>query len=580
MTTSKAEDLSNGRNRNPLHQFVPITAWLPAYQRGWLRPDLIAGLAVWAMTIPQALAYSSIAGVPAQYGLYTVPLAMIAYAIFGTSRTLSMGPESALAIMSAAAIGAIAVQGSEEYLTLTIALAFVIGVLFIIFGLLRMGWVANFMANPVLKGFLAGIALVVIAGEASKLIGVSGTDGNFFQDVWGIIVQLPQANLVTTVVGLSSLVLLIVFKRFAPKLPGAFIVVILAIIASSIFDLVAAGVAIVGEVESGIFPLGLPDVTLQALLRLVPGALGIVLVGYAQSYGMAKEAVETTGEELDPNQELVAYGVSNAASGFSSGFVTGGSLSRTSLTLASGGRTQVPALLNAGLVILTLLFLMPFFQNLPSATLAAVVIIAISALIVPSYFRRLYRVGRAEFWYALITLLGVLLFGIMEGVLLGVALSLFVLIRRVTRPGTAIIGRMPDKESYRDIELYPEAETVPGLLIYRFDSALIFSNADFFEKEIRRHIAEQIAATGVPVQKVLVNAETMNDIDTTGTDLLTDLYESLEKDDIELAFAKVKDPVREVMRVSGAEEAVGADNFYPSVSAGVRAFLQRNEDRS
>ncbi len=580
MSSTKAENLSSGGKQNLLHQYVPITAWLPAYQRGWLRTDLIAGLAVWAMTIPQALAYAGIAGVPAQYALYTVPLAMIAYAIFGTSRTLSVGPESALAIMSAATVGALATQGSEEYLTLTIALAFIIGILFVIFGLLRLGWVANFMANPVLKGFLAGIALVVIAGEASKLFGVSGTDGNFFQDVWAIIIQLPQASPATTVVGVTSLVLLFAFKRFTPKLPGAFIVVILAILASSIFDLYAAGVAIVGQVEAGIFPLGLPDVTLEVIIRLVPGALGIVLVGYAQSYGMAKEAAETTGEELDPNQEMVAYGMSNAASSFSSGFVTGGSLSRTSLTLGNGGRTQVPALLNAGLVILTLLFLMPFFENLPSATLAAIVIMAMSALLVPSYFRRLYRLSRSEFWYSLITLLGVLLFGIMQGVLLGVAVSLLVLIRRVTRPGTAIIGRMPDKESFRDVELYPEAETVPGLLIYRFDSALIFTNADFFEKEIRRHISEQNAATGVPVQRVLINAETMNDIDTTGTDQLTDLYESLEKDGIDLAFAKVKDPVRDRMRLSGAEEVIGADNFYASVSEGVRAYLQEQKDKS
>jgi high affinity sulfate transporter 1 len=575
-----AESLSTKGKPSFLHKYVPITAWLPAYQSGWLRADLIAGLAVWAMTIPQALAYAGIAGVPAQYALYTVPLAMIAYAIFGTSRTLSMGPESALAIMSAATVGALATQGSEEYLTLTIALAFVIGILFIIFGVFRMGWLANFMANPVLKGLLAGIALVVIAGESSKIFGVSGTDGNFFQDVWAIIIQLPQASLATTVVGLSSLVLLYGFKRFTPKLPGAFIVVILAILASSLLDLYEAGVAIVGQVEAGIFPLGLPDLTLKVIIGLVPGALGIVLVGYAQSYGMAKEAADTTGEKLDNNQELVAYGLSNVASSFSSGFVTGGSLSRTSLTLGNGGRTQVPALLNAGLVILTLLFLMPFFENLPSATLAAIVIIAISALIVPSFFRRLYTVSRAEFWYSIITVLGVLFFGIMEGVLLGVAVSLVVLIRRVTRPGTAIIGRMPDQESYRNIEFYPEVETVPGLLIYRFDNALIFTNAEFFEKDIRRHIDEQTAGTGIPVQKVLINAETINDIDTTGTDYLIDLVESLEKDSIDLALAKVRDPLRDRMRLSGAEEAVGADNFYSSVSEGVRAYLQEQKDKS
>jgi high affinity sulfate transporter 1 len=574
MSVQSADYSSGKEDKSFLQRYVPITHWLPNYNRAWLRPDLIAGIAVWAMTIPQALAYAGIAGVPLENALYTVPLAMLAYAILGTSRTLSMGPESALAIMSAATVGVYAAQGTEEYLTLTIALAFVIGILFVIFGLFRMGWVANFMANPVLKGLLGGIALVVIAGEASKLIGVSGTDGNFFQDAWAIIIQLPQAHLVTTVVGVSSLVLLYIFKRFTPRLPGPFIVVLLAILVSSLFALYEVGVAIVGQVEAGIFPLGFPDVTMEVLIKLVPGALGIVLVGYAQSYGMAKEAAETTGEELVPNQELVAYGVSNVASSFSSGFVTGGSLSRTSLTLGNGGRTQVPALLNAGLVILTLLFLMPLFANLPSATLSAIVIMAMTGLLAPSYFKRLYRVGRSEFWYATITLLGVLLFGIMEGVLMGVAVSLLVLIHHVTRPGTAIIGRMPDKDSYRDIELYPEVETVPGLLIYRFDSALIFTNADFFEKDVRRHINEQNAATGLPVHRVLINAETMNDIDTTGTDQLINLLERLEKNGIDLAFAKVKDPVREMMRLSGAEEAIGTDKFYASVSDGVRAFIR------
>jgi high affinity sulfate transporter 1 len=580
MSSADITTPSNTGQKSLLNQYVPITAWLPTYQLGWLRTDLIAGLAVWAMTIPQALAYAGIAGVPAEYALYTVPLAMIAYAIFGTSRTLSMGPESALAIMSAATVGAIATQGSEEYLTLTIALAFVIGILFIIFGLLRMGWVANFMANPVLKGLLAGIALVVIAGESAKIFGVSGTDGNFFQDVWAVIIQLPQANPATTVVGLSSLALLFLFKRYTPKLPGAFIVVILAIIASSLFDLYEAGVAIVGEVEAGIFPLGFPQITLQVIIGLVPGALGIVLVGYAQSYGMAKEAAETTDEELDNNQELVAYGLSNVASSFSSGFVTGGSLSRTSLILGNGGRTQVPALLNAGLVILTLLFLMPFFENLPSAALAAIVIIAISALFVPSHFRRLYTINSSEFWYSLITLLGVLFLGIMEGVLLCVAVSLLVLIHRVTRPGTAIIGRMPDRASYRNIEFYPEVETVPGLLIYRFDSALVFTNAEFFEKDIRRHIAEQVAASGEPVQRVLINAESINDIDTTGTDYLIDLHDTLEKDGIDLAIAKVKDPVRDRIQLSGAEETIGVDNFYKSVNEGVMAYLQEQKEKS
>jgi high affinity sulfate transporter 1 len=570
MTSTEAKEKSTGRNRNFLHQYVPITDWLPRYQRTWLRTDLIAGLAVWALTIPQAMAYAGIAGVPAVYALYTVPLAMIAYTIFGSSRTLSMGPESALAILSAAIVGTFAAQGSDNYLALTFALALTVGVLFIVFGLLRLGWVANFLANPVLKGFIQGLALVIIVSQLPTLFGVEGGAGNFFQQLWVTITQLPEANLMTTIIGLSSLALLFAFKRFAPRLPAALIAVILAIMATTILDLTDYGVVVVGTVDAGLPPLGLPNVTLGELAMLIPGALAIVMVGYAQSYGMAKTAAETTGEELDPNQELIAYGISNVTSGFSSGFVVGGSLSRTSTTIGTGGRTQLASLVNAGLVILTLLFLLPLFQNLPMATLAAVVIQAMTGLLIPGYFRRLYRISRSEFWYSLVTFLGELFLGILPGVLLGVIISLLALIRRGTRPGTAIIGRMPDKKTYRDITFYPDAETVPGLLIYRFDSALFFSNAEYFTSEIRRNVA----VAKIQVQQVLINAETINDLDTTGTDQLIKLHEGLEKKGIGLSFAKVRDPVREMMRLSGAEEVIGPNNFYASVSDGVRAFIQ------
>ena len=576
MTFQKKGNQSHEKSQNLLHRFLPITVWLPAYERTQLRPDLIAGVAVWVYTIPQAMAYAGIAGVPAVYGLYAIPLAMIAYAIFGTSRTLSVGPESALAIISAATVGALATQGSDEYLALTFALAMIVGALFIIFGLLRLGWIANFLANPVLKGFMQGLALIVLVGQLPKIFGVEGGSGNFFQELLAVIVQLPQANPMTTVIGLSSLVLLFAFKRFAPRAPGALITVFLAILVTTIFDLYDYGVEVVGVVETTLPPLGFPDVTLENLAALVPGALAIILVCYAKSLGMAKTAAETTRERLDTNQEMVALGISNAASGFSSGFVVGGSMSRTSLGLSSGGRTQLVSLVNAALVILTLLFLMPLFQNLPQATLGAIVIQAMTGLVDLKYFRRMYRISRPEFWYSLAAFLGELILGTLPGLLLGVILSLLALIRQVTRPGTAIIGRMPDKETYRDITRYPQVETVPGLLIFRFDSPLIFSNADYFTREIKRYID----ASDTTIHEILVNAETMNNIDTTGADLLIKLHEVMKKDGIKLAFAEVKDPVREMMRLSGAEEAIGTDNFYSSVSAGVRAFLQRNEDRS
>ncbi len=574
MASSKAESLSTGREQGLVHRFVPIAAWLPDYQRAWLLTDLMAGLAVWAMTIPQAMAYASIAGVPAVYGLYTVPLAMIVYVIFGTSRTLSMGPESALAILSAATVGALVAQGSEEYLAYTFALALIVGVLFVIFGLLRLGWVANFMANPVLKGFLQGLALVIIVGQVPTLFGMPAGSGNFFQQLGALIIQLPQANPATTIIGLASLALLLALKRFVPKAPGALITVVLAILATIAFGLTAYGVAVVGTVEAGLPPLGFPDVSLQDLALLVPGALAIVLVGYAQSYGMAKTAAETTGGDVDSNQEMIAYGLANAVSGLSSGFVAGGSLSRTSTILGAGGRTQVSSLVNAGLTILTLVLLVPLFQNLPSATLSAIVIVAMSGLIIPGYFRRLYGFSRAEFGYSVAAFLGELILGILPGVLVGVVLSVLVIIRRVTRPGTAVIGRMPDEESYRNVTLYPEAQTVPGLLIFRFDSALFFSNAEFFEKEV----LQDVAAAKDPVQRVLVDGEALNDIDTTGVEQLVKLHSDLERDGIELTFAEVRDPVRDMLRRTGAEADIGTDNFYGSVDEGVRAYLRREND--
>jgi len=573
MSTSKTEDPSDGRVRNLLHKFVPITVWLPKYKRAQLGPDLLAGLAVWSLTVPQAMAYSSIAGVPAVYGLFSVPLAVVAYAIFGSSRTLSIGPGTGVAMISAATVGALAVQGSDDFLALTFAMAMIVGVLYILFGLLRLGWVADFLANPVLKGFMQGLALVVLVGQLPKIFGVAGGEGNFFQELWAIVIELPQANLVTTFIGLLCMALLFAFQRFAPRAPGALITVILAILITTLFDLANKyGVSVVGVVETTLPPLGLPHVALADLAALVPGALAIIMVGYAKSLGMAKTAAETTGEKIDPNQELIAMGMSNASSGFSSGYVVVGSMSRTSLVFGSGGRSQVALLVNAALIILTLLFLMPFFQNLPNATLGAIVVHAMINLLNPSYFRRLYRISRPEFWYAMAAFWGQLLFGTLPGVFMGVGLSLLALIRQVTRPGTAIIGRMPDKETYRDVTLYPQAETVPGLLIFRFDSPLIFSNATCFTNEINRYI--QAAET--TVQRVLVNAETMNNMDTTGTDQLIKLHKELGKDGIQLAFAKVKDPVREMMRLSGAEEAIGADNFYASVSDGVRAYIKES----
>jgi high affinity sulfate transporter 1 len=551
----------------------------------------MAGLAVWAMTVPQALAYAGIAGVPPVYGLYAVPLAMVAYAVFGTSRTLCVGPESAIAIISAVTVGALAVGNPNEFLVLTSLLTLVVGVLFLIFGLLRLGWAANFLSQPVLQGFTQGIALIVIIGQIPKLFGTEAPIAQllenthnlphliglevdytgFFLQAWAVLATLGEANLSTTVVGLGALALLFAFRRFWPLAPSALIAVFLSVLAVSFLGLAERGVSVIGEVETGMVSLAMPAVAVDKLAALLPGAFAIVLLGYSVSLSVAAVGAQATGEEINPNQELVGIGVANLGAALSSGFVVCGSLSRGVVIRRAGGQTQIVSLINAGLVLLTLLFVLPLFFKLPNATLAAIVIQAMFGLVNLAYLRQLFRIDRGEFAYAMAALFGVLVLGILQGVALGVVLSLAVLIRRVSRPATAVLGRLPETEAYRDINAQPEAETFPGLLIFRFDAPIIFANAAYFAEQVRRLVVE--AAT--PVQEVLVPAKQINQLDSTGANQLERLRSELEAKGISLSFTEVKSALRGPMRRTGLEEKIGTDHFYESIQDGVQAFLQR-----
>ncbi len=556
-----------------MQKFLPIAAWLPKYPRSELRSDLIAGLAIWALTVPQALAYAGIAGIPAVAGLYGVPLAMIAYAFLGTSRTLSVGPDSATALLSATTISTLAAANTSEYATLTAVLAMLVGGFFLLFGLLRLGWVANFLATPVLKGFTQGLAVIIILGQIPKLLGIEGGKGYFFRQLWAILTRLPQSHPMTVIVGLLSLLLLFSLPRIASKAPASLVTVIVAIVAASLLSLESLGVNVVGTIQTGLPPLTLPMISLEQLQMLIPGALAIALVGYAESVGVAKTSAETTGEEINPNQELGALGAANLGAGFSSGFVSMGSLSRGSVILAAGGRSQVVSLVNAVLVILTLLVLMPLFRNLPQATLGALVIAAMVQSLKPQYVQQLRRIRVEEFRLFSIAFLGELFLGVFPGIALGVILSLLQVIRRGSYPGTAVLGKKPGKEVYLDRTLHPEVETIPGLLIYRFDAALAFANAPHFVAQLRQYSAE----SDTPVQQVLISAETMNDIDTTGIEQLLKLHQELNRQGITLTFARVHSRVRGMLRRSGAEAAIGAENFYDAISDGVTAFSHKEE---
>jgi high affinity sulfate transporter 1 len=484
-------------------------------------------------------------------------------------------------------------QDPAEFLALTSLLALIVGGLFLVFGLLRLGWAANFLSQPVLQGFTQGIALIVIIGQIPTLLGTGeavaariadlrnvpqlvGLDidyAGFFLQAWAVLATIGKSNPATTGVGLASLVLLFAFKRLRPQAPSALIAVILAVLAVSLLGLTERGVSVIGEVETGMVGLSMPAVSLEKVVALMPGALAIVLLGYSVSLSVAAVGAQATGEEIDPNQELMGLGVANLGAAISSGFVVCGSLSRGVVIRRAGGRTQVVSLINAGLVVLTLLLALPLFFKLPQATLAAIVITALSGLLDFAYFRRLLRINRGEFAYAMAALFGVLVLGILEGVALGVVLSLAVLIRGVSRPAAAVLGRLPGTDSYRDITIHPEAETLPGMLIYRFDAPIIFPNAGYFAAEVRRLIAE----AAIPVREVLVAAQQINQLDSTGADQLAKLAAELQKNEIAFSFAELKSGLREVMRRTGLEEQIGSDHCFESIGGGVQAFLEQQQ---
>ena len=549
-------------------RLVPLLDWLPHYRIGWLRNDLVAGVTVWAVMVPTALAYTGIVGVNPVVGLYTVPLALVAYAVFGTSRSLVVGPDSATALLSAHTVGLLVAQNSPDYHALTSALALLVGILFLAFGILRMGWVANFIAQPVMKGFIQGLALVTMMTQLPRMFGVKGAGGDFFQRLWALFLEVPNTHLLTLAMALSSLLVLLTLAHLLPRFPAALATVAGAIATVTLFNLHHRGVAIVGAIATGFPALSLPRLPPSHLSTLIQGALAIVLLNYSESLGAAKAAALAAGGEIDSNKELVGLGMANLGSSLSSGFVVAGSLSQSAVSMSAGGKTQMAGLFHAAFMALTLLFLMPLFKNMPEAVLGAIVVGAMIRMLDFTYFRRLGAVSTLELSFALSAFLGVLVLGVLPGVALGVVLSLVVLIYQASHPSTAVLGKMPGQDVYRNILRRPEARTIPGLLIFRLDGDLFFANATHCAEQVKRAVSEATK----PVQEVLMDWETVNFVDTTAADMLVRLRAELAGEGITLRLARVRDSVREMLGPMGVEEAIGADHIYDSITRGVQAF--------
>ena len=548
-----------------MRPLLPVLNWLPAYQHAWLVPDVLAGLAVWAVMVPEGMAYSGIVGVPPIMGLYTIVPPLLVYALFGTSRLLVVGPDTATGLISALTVGAIATQGTIEFNALTTTLAVLIGAFFLLFGALRMGWVAAFIPTPVMRGFIEGLVCVTIIGQVPHLLGFDGRTGNFFAKLWFVLQHLSDAPLIPVLTGLLSLAGMILLRHLVPRVPAALLVMTVATLLVSLFGGgERVGISVVGHLPSGLPHLQWPDFDLAVLEGLVPGALAIVMVGYAEALGAAKAAAMQSGGNIDPNQELIAHGPANIMSGLFGGFLVVGSLSKTSVAMVAGARTQLANVVAAVSCFLTLVLLTPLFRDMPHPALAAIVIAAMLHLSKPEYLRDLLRRSQWEFALAAIVVLGELTLSVLQGIALGVMLALLMLIYRTTHPQGAVLGQLRGTEAYRDVRLHPDAITFPGLLIWRPGGDLFFASIGHFQDGLMG------ALIGHPAKRVLLDVESVNLIDTTACDVLLTAIKELQDQGITVAFARVRDEVRERLRDAGIEAMVGGNNFHERVTDGVR----------
>jgi high affinity sulfate transporter 1 len=569
-----------------------IRRWLPGletlrtYQRSWLPRDLMAGIVLTALLVPAGMGYAEASGLPAIYGLYATIIPLVVYALVGPSRILVLGPDSSLAPLIAAAVLPLAAGSEAEAVALAGILAIFSGLLCVLAGLARFGFIADLLSKPVRFGYMNGIALTVLLSQLPKLFGFSIDAEGVIPEARALVrgVVDGETNGAALIIGVACLVVIFAFKRWRPKIPGVLVAVVGATVAVGVFGLVQRyDLSVVGPLPKGLPSFEIPSVSADHLGALVAGAIGIALVSFADTSVLSRTFAIRGGYRVDPNQELVALGAANVAAGFFQGFSVSSSSSRTPVAEAAGAKTQVTGLVGALAIALMLLFFPNLVQNLPDSALAAVVISAAIGLIEAKGVRKLYRVRKTEFALSIACFLGVAVLGVIEGIFIAVALALLDFIRRAWRPYDAVLGRVDDLKGYHDVTRYPDARRIPGLVLFRWDAPLFFANAEVFADRLR----QAIASSPTPVRWVVVAAEPVTDLDTTAADVLRELDEELAGEGVDLRFAEMKDPVKDRLRRYALYERFGDDHFYPTIGAAVSAYLETTgiewtdwEDRS
>ena len=549
----------------------PAVTLVRTYDRAWLRFDALAAVTVWALLVPQALAYAQLAQVDAVVGLYAAMGAAIGYFLLGGVRSMNVGPEATVALLTASVVAPMAAGDTTRYLALVGGLALMTGVWMLLAGLVGLGFVTRFLSRPLLLGYVAGSAIVMIVSQLDSLIGIKlVAQDDTLAELTETIRRLGETDVTTLLVGLGVIAVVLLVRRIDRRLPAYLIAVLAAIAASVILDLAAKGVAVVGTIQSGLPAVGLPAVGLADLASLAGPAIGIALLVYADSGVTGQVLGRRGGYKVEGNQEFIGLGAANIGAALTGGFPVNGSQSRSFTAADVGARSQ---LMNVGvlaLVILTLLFLTPLFAPLPKSALAGVIIVVAFGLLEPVAFRDLARVDRRELGLALITAAIVVAVGMIAGVLVTIVLSLFLAAIRAAQPRRTFLVRVPGTDSFRGVDNVADGTAVPGLVVYRFDGPLFFANAQLLADDIQAAIA--VGAAPEPVRWVVIDAESIGDVDSTGAGVLGDLTDALRERGITLALARLKSAVSEYLARAGVMEKVGAEHVYLEVDDAVAAF--------
>jgi len=543
-----------------LKRYFPILEWLPRYKKAYLAGDISAGLTVGIMLIPQGMAYALIAGLPPIYGLYAALVPNFIYVFTGSSRKLAIGPVALDSLIIASSLATMKITGIENYITMAIFLALFVGVVQVVMGFMRLGFLSDFLSRPVVSGFTSAAAFVIGVSQLKHFFGLEVTTTNTLKTIEVLASKIAETNLYDLVIGIAAVLVILGLKKLHRKLPAAMLVIILSIVGIYFFMVNETDVHIVGEIPKGLPSFVMPTIDVNLIVKAFPTAMALAFIAFAEAMTIAK-AVEDKGNEsyTRPNQELKALGISNIIGSLFQSFPVNASLSRTAVNVDEGAKTSISSLISAVVVGVTLLFLTQFFYFLPKSVLGAIILVAIYGLIDLKYPKKLWKDSKDEFYLLLVTFLTTLLVGISQGIIFGVLFSLLLLVNRTSRPHIAILGKIKGMEYFKNLKRFPsDVEVVDEILMIRFDAQLFFANVHYFKKSVLK----EVDAKGASLKYVILNAEPVNYIDNTAVNQLKKIVEKLKEKDITFKIAGAIGPTRDILHKSGLVDILGKENIY------------------